>query len=198
MGAFTQDYEYADLSNSYWGGGKATESNNTSNFTLKLTPQSSGSNNAVELDIAAEINKFSVSTPFNLSVFDENGSDINGTSGLKYSSKATWGIVFDQNVTDPLSNDTNKTLILSSLSGSITNVALYSSLRGKGARLIAHWNDQNVSTRVMASGRTSLTEKEKWFTPVIPSPHRNYRRDAQPECPSLATLSATRCREACL
>jgi 6-phosphogluconolactonase (cycloisomerase 2 family) len=160
---FTQDYEYADLNNSYWGGGKATESNNTSNFTLKLTPQSSGSNNAVELDIAAAANNFSVSTSFNLSVFDENGSDINGTSGLKYSSKATWGIVFDQNVTDPLSNDSNKTLILSSLSGSITNVALYSSLRGKGARLFAYWNDQNVSTRVMASGRTTLSEKEKWL-----------------------------------
>ena len=131
-----------DSNNSYWGGVKAKSTSGTGTYTLILSPQASGNNN-LEIDINS-LNSPQAITPFNLTVFDENGSDTNASTGLKYASSATWNIEFDQNVTDPTSTDTNKTLMLSSLSGSSTNLTLFSSLRGKGARLIAHWNDQNA------------------------------------------------------
>ena len=158
---FTEDFEYLDSNNSYWGGVKAKSTSGTGTYTLILSPQASGNNN-LEIDINS-LNSPQAITPFNLTVFDENGSDTNASTGLKYASSATWNIEFDQNVTDPTSTDTNKTLMLSSLSGSSTNLTLFSSLRGKGARLIAHWNDQNVSTRIRSSNRVKLTSYEEWL-----------------------------------
>ncbi|MDA8823867.1 DUF5011 domain-containing protein [Opitutales bacterium] len=156
---FSQDFDYLDSNNSYWGGNRGVNTPEVV-YTLSLSPQANGSNNALEVPISTNSNPDQNMT-FTVTVFDKSGNDLNSTSGLKYSESVRWEIIFDDNTSDVL--DPNKTAILSTFSGSQTTLSLFSNLRNKGATIVAYFADQNVSSRFVASQRNELTSQEEWL-----------------------------------
>ena len=132
---FSQDFDYLDSNNSYWGGNRGVNTPEVV-YTLSLSPQANGANNAIEIPIATNSNPDQNMT-FTVTVFDKSGNDLNSTSGLKYSESVRWEIIFDDNTSDVL--DPNKTAVLSTLSGSQTRLSLFSNLKNKGAMIVAYF-----------------------------------------------------------
>ena len=156
---FSQDFDYLDSNNSYWGGNRGVNTAETV-YTLSLSPQANGFNNALEVPIATNSNPDQNMT-FTVTVFDKTGSELNATSGLKYAESVRWEIIFDANTSDII--DSNNTARLSTLSGSESTLELFSNLRNKGATIVAYFADQNVSSRFVASQRNGLTVQEEWL-----------------------------------